>query len=250
MKEIGAKEFDARFESGETVMGSLELSSARRTNQSRLLSPKITGVKAVLFDCDGVLCPPMRFADLLEREHQITREMTAEFFRSAFLPALLGKADVLTLLPPYLEQWKWRDSPERFLDVWLSSERELRSEVIKIVNELRGAGYFVGVATNQEPRRAKYLRAEMGFDQLFDKCFISSELGCMKPQPEYFREVAKKIGAEPDQIIFIDDQQNYLDAASASGWQTILFNDAQDAHNRIAELLERAASSKDVSELK
>lgn len=250
MKETRAKEFDARFDSDETVVGSLEPSTARRINQSKLLSPGITGIKAVLFDCDGVLCPPMRFADLLEREHQITNQMTAEFFRSAFLPALLGKADVLNLLPPYLAQWNWRDSTERFLDVWLSSEREVRSEVINAVNELRSAGYFVGVATNQEPRRAKYLRAEMGFDQLFDRCFISSELGCMKPQLEYFQKVTKKIGVAPGQIIFIDDQQNYLDAASASGWQTILFNDAQDARNRIAELLERAASSKDVTELK
>ena len=241
MKEIKAKEFDSKFDHGEDVMGDLHLANSRRINQSAFIPPTVSGIKAVLFDCDGVLCPPMRFADLLESKYQITREMTAEFFRSAFLPALMGKADVLSLLPPYLTKWNWRDSPERFLDIWLTSEHEVRPDVITMINELREVGYFVGVATNQESRRAKYLRDSMGFENLFDQCFISSELGHMKPQPEYFNAVATHIDAAPQRIIFIDDQQNYLDAAVACGWRTILFNDAHEARGNLQSLLQTAA---------
>jgi len=240
MKEIKAKKFDSKFDHGEDMTGVLDLSNSRRITQSAFISPALSGIKAILFDCDGVLCPPMRFADLLEREHQITREMTAEFFRNAFLPALLGKADVLNLLPPYLKKWNWKDSPERFLDIWLSSEREVRPDVVTTINELREVGYFVGVATNQESRRAKYLRDAMGFEKLFDQCFISSDIGHMKPQPEYFEVITNHLDFAPQRIIFIDDQQNYLDAAAACGWRTILFNDAQEARGKLESLLQTA----------
>jgi len=92
-----------------------------QTGYSRFTTPTDSGVRAILFDCDGVLCPPMKFADVLESKHRITREMTAEFFKGAFLPALRGTVDVLTLLPPYLREWGWQGSPESFKDVWLSS---------------------------------------------------------------------------------------------------------------------------------
>jgi len=206
-----------------------------------VVSPSIAGIKAVLFDCDGVLCHFLRFAQVLEREYEITREMTSEFFKKAFLPALLGNADVLAILPPFLEQWRWKGSAQEFLELWLFSEREVKPGMIDIVNELRQAGYYVGAATNQELHRASYLRSQMGFDKLFDQSFISSELGYMKPEPEYFQVVTSRIGVAPHQILFIDDQQNYLKAASECGWRTILFTDEQDTRQKLEAMLKPAA---------
>ena len=209
--------------------------------QSQFVSPSVSGIKAVLFDCDGVLCPPMRFAEVLERQHGITRGMTAEFFRGAFLPALLGKVDVLSLLPPFLEQWCWGGTPRTFLDLWLSSEKELSAEVVEMICELRRIGYFVGLATNQESHRARYFRSEMDFERIFEKCFISCELGQMKPQSGYFHEVTKQIGVPPQQIIFLDDQQTYLDAAAEHNWRSILFTTAQEASEQLEAMLRDAA---------
>jgi len=244
MKEVKAEELDSKFDQGNSIIGDLTLTSSRRVNRPSFISPNTSGVKVVLFDCDGVICPPMRFADLLEREHRITREMTAEFFKSTFLPSLLGKIDVLELLPPYLAKWGWRHSPETFLNLWLSSEREVRQDVIDMIGELRQTGYVVGLATNQESRRAKYLRGDMGFESIFDYCFISSELGYMKPQLDFFKAVAKRVDATPQRIIFIDDQQNYLDAASECGLQTILFNDAEVTRKQLSAMLESANQSR------
>ncbi len=215
----------------------------KRVSPTRFVSPAVSSIRAILFDCDGVLCPPMRFADLLEREYKITRDMTANFFKVAFLPALLGRVDVITLLPPYLKQWGWKKSTEEFLDMWLSSEREVRAPVIEIISDLRKRGYFVGAATNQESRRAEYLRTEMGFEELFDRCFISSELGHMKPQREYFHSVTSELGVAPQQIIFLDDQQSYLNAAKECGWRTILFTAEDTAREELAKVLEDSAQT-------
>ncbi len=164
-------------------------------------------------------------------------EMTHGFFANAFTPALLGHADVLDLLPTYLKDWGWRFSSEEFLRQWLLSEREVRPDVINLAVSARQAGYVTGLATNQERRRGAYLRHEMQLEQRFDHCFISSELGVMKPQAEYFRKVTEILGVAPAQIIFLDDQQHYLDAASAFGWKTILFTDCAKARNSLYQIL-------------
>lgn len=194
-------------------------------------------VRAVLFDCDGVICPPMRFAKLLKEKYGITRETTAEFFTRYFNPALKGEADVLDLLPPFLTKWGWRHTPEDFLSQWLASERATREELIAIIQELKERGYVVGLATNQERRRANYMRTEMKFGELFDHCFISSEIGAMKPESQFFEKVTDSLKIDPSAILFIDDQKHYLDAAELSGWKTILYQDENDLRSELAVFL-------------
>ena len=198
-----------------------------------------SSVRAVLFDCDGVMCPPFRFADVLTKEHGITMEMTSQFWKKDFEPALIGKVDVAELLPGHLAEWGWSRSLEEFLALWLSSEREVRPEVAALVRGAKQSGYTTALATNQEHRRANYLRESMGFNELFDHCFISCELGHMKPSEGYYRVITERLGVTPSQIVFIDDSASYLAAAAAQGWQTVLFTDARDTEAKLRSILER-----------
>lgn len=186
-----------------------------------------TPPKVILFDCDGVMCPPLRFAQVLTEQHQITIEMTREFFSSAFTPALLGHVDVRELLSPYLAIWGWRGSLDDFLTLWLESERGLHDGMITIVESLKQRGFTVGLATNQEMRRAAYLRTEMGFEALFHHLFISCEIRAMKPQDDYFFAVTNTLGIAPGEILFIDDQIHFVSAAQRCGWQAIQFSTAE-----------------------
>ena len=56
----------------------------------------------ILFDCEGVICPPMRFAKVITEDFNITSEMTSEFFTKKFAPALKGQVAVREMLPDYL----------------------------------------------------------------------------------------------------------------------------------------------------
>lgn len=205
--------------------------------ESAVPNASTSKIRAILFDCDGVICPPMRFAKLLTEQHKITIEMTKEFFSSAFNPALLGEVDVKNLLPPYLAKWGWHGDVHDFIKIWLESESEPLSEVLKLVSEVRKLGYVTGLATNQESYRAQYMRSEMGFEQLFDYCFISCELGAMKPQTSYFKIVTERMKLPASAILFIDDQEHYLQAASKFGWQTILFDDTLNVKDKLFKLL-------------
>ncbi len=185
-------------------------------------------VSVVLFDCDGVMCPPYMFGKHLAEEHGINFEMTKEFFTVAFAPALLGKEDVTEILPPFLTQWGWSHGVAEFLALWLESERVADPRMVRIVEDTKKMGFRVGLATNQEQNRASYMRTQMGFGELFDDLFISCEIGVMKPTPEYFLTVTQRLKVQPETILFIDDQQHYIDAALFAGWNAIRFTSVED----------------------
>lgn len=188
----------------------------------------------ILFDCDGVICPPMRFAKVLTEEFNITFEMTREFFTQKFSPALKGQISVKDLLPSYLNEWGWRSSIDEFLRLWVDSEREPDPDMIKLVQELRTKGYRCCLATNQESNRANFMRSEMKFSEVFDDLFISSDIGFMKPEPEFYLSISERLNVVPSRLHFIDDQQHYLDAAAKQGWNTHLFSNVSQCRAYIS----------------
>jgi len=53
--------------------------------------------------------------------------------------------------------------------------------------------------------------------------FWSSELGLSKAGPEAFAAVTRRLGIDPDAILFIDDSAGNMDRAQAAGWDAIRF---------------------------
>ena len=61
---------------------------------------------------------------------------------------------------------------------------------------LRERGYQLAVLSNNDSRLRSVL-ADLAIDQSFDHLFISSEMGCEKPEPEIFRKVEVAMGRHP-----------------------------------------------------
>jgi hypothetical protein len=61
--------------------------------------------KAILFDADGVVIFPWRFARHLAREHGITPEMTRGFFQGVFEDCLVGK--MVSWRPGWRRRTRW-----------------------------------------------------------------------------------------------------------------------------------------------
>ncbi|WP_425425363.1 HAD-IA family hydrolase [Amycolatopsis saalfeldensis] len=54
-------------------------------------------------------------------------------------------------------------------------------------------------------------------------------VGCAKPDPEIFRLLLEKLGAEPADCLFFDDRQSNVDGARAVGIQAHLWDGAEAA---------------------
>jgi putative hydrolase of the HAD superfamily len=99
--------------------------------------------------------------------------------------------------------------------IWLRIEPVEQS--LAVVRALRRNGYGVHLGTNQERNRAAHMRQVLGYDALFDVSCYSFELGACKPDVAFFTEAARRIGADPAAILFIDDRADNVAAARDAG---------------------------------
>lgn len=193
-------------------------------------------IKAVIFDADGVLVFPWRFAEHLSEEFQITQEATRAFFEGKFTGCLVGKEDLADVLPPYLAEWGWAGSVEEFMQFWFSVEDAVDARVLGAAQDLRGAGLTCCLASNQEEHRSEYMRTVMGFGAEFDTLFFSCEIGAKKPNARFYEAIEAALGLSGEQIAFWDDSPRHVDAAKERGWQAELYTSYEDFERQILEL--------------
>lgn len=61
-----------------------------------------------------------------------------------------------------------------------------------------------------------------GLENLFDKLYLSYEMGMWKPDAEIYHEVLRSSKLQPNEVIFFDDNLHNIESAKAIGMQTIL----------------------------
>lgn len=57
-----------------------------------------------------------------------------------------------------------------------------------------------------------------------DKIFVSYELGLLKPNKAIYQSVLEKLNAKPEEVIFIDDKRENVEAAKSLGINGIVFD--------------------------
>jgi HAD superfamily hydrolase (TIGR01509 family) len=72
----------------------------------------------------------------------------------------------------------------------------------------------------------------------FEQIFISGEMGMAKPDPAIFQEVVKRLEVDPEEIIFVDDFIENVEAARAAGWNAIHFHSREQTLAELAEYLD------------
>lgn len=85
--------------------------------------------------------------------------------------------------------------------------------------------YGLGVLTNAMPSRRVHELTLNGIDQYFTSIVISREIGSFKPDKKIYEYAIKQSHTNPENILFVDDIVEYLDAAkNADIGQCILFS--------------------------
>ena len=72
---------------------------------------------------------------------------------------------------------------------------------------------------------------------IFDKLFLSYEIGLIKPDDEIFRYVIKEIGDNPNNMCFFDDKLENVNSAKRNGMNAI-----QTTGDTLAEAIETMKS--------
>ncbi|MGB8859681.1 MAG: HAD family phosphatase [Ilumatobacteraceae bacterium] len=93
--------------------------------------------------------------------------------------------------------------------------------MVELVKELRGAGFRLGVLTNNVLEFRDAWRAMMPFDEWFDDVVDSHEVGLRKPNPEIFQLALARLGATAGRTAFLDDVATNVSAAESVGMRGV-----------------------------
>lgn len=178
----------------------------------------------ILFDVDGLVITSERFSTRLEREYGTPWEAMRPFFEGPFVQCKLGKASLKEELQKVLPRWGWPGNAESLLEYWFDGDH-VDQEVIHFVKGMQSKGVTCYLATNQTSERADYLLNDLQLGSLFDGIYNSAEMGCLKDDPVFFQKILDDQGIQGHHILFIDHDDENLEAARAAGVTAFHYTD-------------------------
>ena len=110
------------------------------------------------------------------------------------------------------------------------------------MRSLKGRGFRLGILTNMPRELAPLFREHFAdFIATADALVVSSEVHLVKPMPEIYALVERRLGVPPAEIAFVDDSPVNCGGAAACGWRPVLFKDNAQAESDLEGLLAKIA---------
>lgn len=197
-------------------------------------------IKTILVDLDGVLRLWPGETCSIEDEHLLPRGAIEQ---KAFSPAIL-----VPVIRGSVSDDQWREQIANELQKnypnchafaavqhWSKSVGSVNPKAIEALSKI-DSDVKVVLATNATSRLRADLAA-LGIHEFFHDIANSSELGYVKPEPEFYRAALKLAGSIPEETLFIDDTLENVDAAASLGMISHLYIDAFTMSTFISQYL-------------
>jgi len=165
----------------------------------------------------------------------------------------------------YVEYYKSNYSIHRDFERGFVSEKEFISKMLEVIDNRIDANTFckyyadifrvneevasllpilknnykLFILSNTDSIHQKYGWQQYDFLKHFDKLILSYQTGAVKPEEKIYLAVENASGCPSEEHIFIDDVEEYVNAAKSLGWDGIHFRNYKSLFEelRIRELL-------------
>ena len=112
---------------------------------------------------------------------------------------------------------RWDDA--RVHELWAADFRSwlsINPAVVELLADLRAGQTPLALLSNAGPDYGSYFRhGPLG--DFFTACYVSGELGLLKPHPDIYRHVLRDLGITPAEAIFIDNREANVAGAESLG---------------------------------
>ena len=96
-------------------------------------------------------------------------------------------------------------------------------EMLALARDLRQAGYKTAILSNMERRMLGVMREKLAWLDEFEVQMYSCELGMVKPDAEIYLECCRRLGCQPEEVLFLDDKKVNTEGAKSIGMQSYVF---------------------------
>jgi putative hydrolase of the HAD superfamily len=149
----------------------------------------------------------------------------------------------------FLENLSWGLEPElghrptlhRFREIYFEALHP-NEPMLGLMRELRDRGFRMAILTNNVREWEELWRSKLPLDEIFEEIVDSGWVGMRKPQPEIYHLTVERLGGgiEPAACLFVDDNEQNVEAAQELGMTAIRFDSNEQAIGEIRAALDGA----------
>lgn len=174
-------------------------------------------IKAVIFDCDGVLF------DTADANRRYYNEVLEKFGKPSLTDDQFQKVHMYTVKQALEFLFPESESLEEVYRCMKAigyqkfiAYMRMAPGLRKLLSALRTKGYITGVATNRTDTMEQVLR-DNHLAAAFDIVVTAADVENPKPAPDQLEMIAERFGIKPAQIIFVGDSSVDMLAAESAG---------------------------------
>ena len=228
-------------------MNTMPVHEAFRTIE-KSFGPRENGIKAILFDMDGVLIDAREWH--YEALNLALSPFGLEIDRDAHLATYDGlptrtKLEMLTksrALPRGLHSFVNKMKQKYTVDM----VRQRCHPVFQhqyALSQLKAAGYKLAVCSNSIRQSVELMMQRAGLDRFLDIMLSNEDVSKSKPDPEIYLCAMSKFGLAPEECVIVEDNEHGIRAARASGAHVMVVGNPDDVtHERISRTIESAGT--------
>ncbi len=191
------------------------------------MSDNDQGIKGLLFDLTGVIqlnpflfwffISDLKFCTSLGTSRRIFLDNESENKKDSVKLSLELKKNILK---------------------FLRSKKRLNKKLINFIKDA-AKHYKVGIVSNHGAGLKDRLKQVIGIDQDFDIVVSSGDWGVEKPNEKIFQIAIEQINLAPAQLIYTDDNDNYVRVAQSLGMEGIIYKNFCQFKNKLNQILSK-----------
>ncbi|MCL5784883.1 MAG: HAD-IA family hydrolase [Patescibacteria group bacterium] len=181
-------------------------------------------IKAVMFDLGGVLT--------LNRDDHKRPKENLKVNPETWHKAGLGLIDDEVA---FEEMAKNHQVDSQTVKEWLFSKRKPNLEVFELLSKFKPE-IKKAIVSNSLKSIFHQFMDQYQLKDKFDVVIVSAEEQVKKPDPEIFLRAYQRLGVDPSECLFVDNDQGHIEAAEKLGMQGILFINPNDLKDKLVKL--------------
>jgi len=166
--------------------------------------------------------PDDLFKFLFDRDHGLV---------NPFEEGLMSSVDFFARLR---EKYKLELEFDEFQDIWNIIFDE-DPEVNDAIMYLKNKGYPVFLLSNTNELHFSYIMERYPIVHSLDEWILSYEVGAKKPKQKIYDAIFEKTDVVRNEVLYIDDVSEYVEAAKTYGLQGLVFKNAKDVWELLKE---------------
>ncbi|MDL2222891.1 HAD family phosphatase [Bacteroidales bacterium OttesenSCG-928-M11] len=190
----------------------------------------LNGIKNIVFDLGGVLIT-LNINEAIRRFKAIGLENIEEFLdpyhqKGIFLALEDGSMSAEAFYDAVRKEAGKDISDKDIIWAWLGFIEDLPVYKLKMLDNLRQQGYKLYLLSNTNPCVMSWAMSSdfspegKTLADYFDKCYLSYQQGCVKPDVRIFDSMIKDSGIIPQETLFIDDGKANVEMGNQLGFHT------------------------------